>query len=492
MDYFFISVLGFALGIIACSTLALGWGSVLFVAVLSGTFFILWYAHPEKLFATCALALIAFSLGLARTELAQKTMPRPFLPLVGANVLLHGTIAVDPDIRETSQRVTVMVTYGDATSLILAVAPLYPSVSYGEAITVSGTFLKPEPFATDGGRTFAYDTFLAKDGVFALIKDAHIQSTAPPSGFFTRAIGMLYRAKHIFTNGIENALPEPSAALAEGLLTGGKQGLGKELVNAFTISGLIQIVVLSGYNVMIIAEAVLRGLSFLPKRIALSSAGISILLFVVAAGSGTSALRAGLMACLALYARASGRTYNALRALFFVLLVMLMWNPFSLVYDPGFELSFLATLGLIIGTPLVEVRLLFIKNMFLREIVATTLAAQIAVLPFLVYLTGNFSLVSLPANILVLPVIPFTMLLSCIAGIVGMVIPWIAPFIGIPAFMFLSYIISVGIYSAQLPFAHVIIPAFSFFFVVLMYALLWRWVVRLQRLPKPRTLRIRT
>lgn len=481
MDYFFLFILGFSSGVLARSEIIFGWGTIGFLFLLALVFGTLWKTVGGKQYAIAALFLFAAVLGGARTILAPQALPLAFEPLVNTDVSLTGTVVADPDIRDTSQRVTVQVEEDGERTRILAVAPLTSEFSYGERVTVSGKLEKPAPFDTDGGRTFNYDKYLARDGIFGIIKQAYIKSDAQPSGLFARVMDALFGIKHVFVKGLENALPEPASALAEGLLVGGKQGLGKELTDAFTTSGLIAIVVLSGYNVMIVADAIRRALWFLPRRFALSAAGAGILGFVVAAGSGSSALRAGLMACLALFARSGGRSYDAMRALFFVLLVLLLWNPLLLAYDPGFELSFVATLGLILGTPLVERRIMFVRNGFLREIIATTVAAQIAILPLLLYLTGNLSFVSLPANILVLPLVPLTMALSFVAGLIGIVLPTIAPVFGLPAYIILSYIIAVGKYAAELPLAHVILPAFSIAFVVIAYVLLWRLIERLRK-----------
>ena len=88
---------------------------------------------------------------------------------------------------------------------------------------------------------------------------------------------------------LESALPEPHASLAEGILVGGKQGLGPDLLDAFTVAGLLPIIVLSGYNVMIVAESVLVLLGVLPKRYALFLSGITVAVFVFIAGGGSSA-----------------------------------------------------------------------------------------------------------------------------------------------------------------------------------------------------------
>jgi competence protein ComEC len=157
---------------------------------------------------------------------------------------------------------------------------------------------------------------------------------------------------------------------------------------------------------------------------------------------------------------------------------MLLWNPLLLAFDVGFQFSIAATLGLILATPIVDKWITFVRNGFLREIIATTIAAQLFVLPLLLYHTGNLSLFALPANVLVLPVVPFAMLFAFIAGLAGILTPLIAPALGIPAYILLAYVVAVGEWGAALPFAHVIIPAFPFAVVVLLYFLLWRLLSR--------------
>src|SRR6185369_1935498 len=129
---------------------------------------------------------------------------------------------------------------------------------------------------------------------------------------------------------------------------GGKSGLGNDLQQSFIRSGLIQIIVLSGYNVMVIAEwimAMLRATK-LSRRWSAAAGAFAILIFVGIAGFTATAIRAAIMALIALYARATGRTYAAGRALLFAVLLMLLWNPLYLVFDPGFGLSVTATAGL--------------------------------------------------------------------------------------------------------------------------------------------------
>lgn len=478
-------IVGFSAGVLLASYVALPGAVVLFIVLLSFALFAAWFFGKRNVYLYIALVILMFVLGAGRTLIASRSLPSVFAPLIDQKITLTGTVIGDPDIRETNVRIPIEVSYGSSTTKLIAVAEPYPMFSYGDQISVSGMLSRPEPFDTDGGRTFAYDSFLAKDGIFALIQHAHIEKTGERHDPLTLALRTLYAGKHRFIRALEDALAEPYASLAEGLLAGGKQGLGKDLLDAFTITGLLPIIVLSGYNVMIVAESVLAFLSFLPRRFALSIAAAVVAAFVLAAGGGASALRAALMAGLALFARATRRTYDALRALAAVYILMLLLNPLSLAFDPGFQFSFAATLGLILASSAFEVRLIRIRWAALREVIATTCAAQLFVLPLLLYQTGNLSLVSIPANVLVLPVIPLTMLLSAIAGVVALLVPSLGFFIGLPAYALLWYITETARLFASLPLAHLILPAFPAILVPVLYVPVWLLLKRLRATPQP-------
>lgn len=486
----FLSGVGYA-SLLPASTWHAGFVLALSFALASG------YAvvkRPEILYAI--VCCVTMAIGIARALSVPTALPPTFVPLIDTSVALEGVIVAQPDLRETSSRLMVEVDSvdvgegkeakgGSEVMRVIASTPPHGAYVIGDRVRVSGTLALPEPFGTDGGRTFAYDKFLAKDGVFGVVQPAHVEVTGRDGSPKYLLMRPLQAAREGFMRALGRALPEPESALAAGLIVGGKQGLGEQLLDDFTVAGLLPIVVLSGYNVMIIAEGILRALAFLPKRSSLALAAISISLFVLAAGAGASSIRAGLMALMALLARASGRTYAVVRALFVTLVLMVLASPLTLAYDPGLQFSFVATLGLILGNSIVERRIRFIRNDFMRDIVASTVAAQAAVLPLLLYQTGNLSLVSVGANVLVLPVIPAAMAASGIAAAVALVpsafVDTLSLGTGLPAFALLRYVIIVAEYSAQLPLASVTIPRFPFWIVLVAYALLAVIVVRFQK-----------
>ena len=151
--------------------------------------------------------------------------------------------------------------------------PLSADVRVGDRMRVYGTLSLPHAFETDGGRTFRYDKYLQARDIRFLIQYGSIYTVEPAPWYSVPAA--LARIKHAFLDGLNLALPHPDAALAGGIVIGGKEGLGTELKDAFTRSGLVQIIVLSGYNVMIVAEWIMAlfALSFAPPASVLCRRG---------------------------------------------------------------------------------------------------------------------------------------------------------------------------------------------------------------------------
>jgi len=394
-------------------------------------------------------------------------------------VSYEGIVVADPDVREKNQRIAIEVFSGGPTATehagMLAVMPLSASVAVGDRVRAYGTLSLPQAFETENGRTFRYDKYLQARNIRFLIQFGSIYTVEPAPWYSVPAA--LARVKHAFLDGLNRALPMPDSALAGGIVIGGKAGLGTALTDAFTRSGLVQIIVLSGYNVMIVAEWVMIFLSLfaLPRKLRYFAGGAGLLLFVGIAGISATAVRAAIMAVIALYARATGRSYAASRALLVTVLLMLIWNPLYLIFDPGFGLSVAATAGIIWLAPLIETRLGRLRP-FWANTIATTLAAQISVLPLLLYDIGLFSLVALPANLLVNPLVPLAMALSAVAGVVGMtlgpLVPFVATIAGYPALVFMRYFIFVAEKSSALPYAAFTLERFPFWLVLITYAAL--------------------
>ena len=399
------------------------------------------------------------------------------LPLyAGERGEVAGVVVNDPERRATSLHIYVAVREvggAPARGTLLAMLPREAKVAYGDLLALQGQILLPDSFVTDTGRVFDYQNYLRVRGVSATMRYATLVESTPGDWSLQKS---LYNLKHVFLHSLERLFPEPRSSLLAGVLMGERRGLPKNLNDAFITSGLVHVVVLSGYNIAVVSNAVLYATAFLPRTLGVGASGILMVLFVLMTGAGATAVRAcimGLVAILALYLR---RPALALRALLVAALVMTLWNPLVALHDPSFILSVLATFGLITITPSVEKKIPLVPEWFgLRTILASTIAVQIYVLPALLYYTGVLSFLALPANVLALPFVPPIMLFGFLAGLLGLLHPVFA----LPCTLFADALLQWMIFVAQtahtLPFSATTLKAFPVWVVVLAYAPLTWW-----------------
>ena len=473
-------VAGFLLGVFARSFIVFGWSAVGYIALLALATLLLTFFDSAKRSAgiLCAIALFSCAIGIMRMEWATLPVDATFAAHVGEKVVIEGVVRDEPDVRESNERLSLRaeaLVVGTTTipvrAGVLIIAPLHSGVVYGDRIRAEGTLRLPEAFETGTGREFNYPAFLAKDGIqyeLAFAREIEVIGRGRTNPVKTGAIWI----KQTFLEGLGRALPEPQAGLAGGITVGDKRGLGSELSDVFRIVGLVHIVVLSGYNIMIVMYGLSRFLEWLhASRFLRFGSSIAIaILFALMTGLAAASVRAAAMATIAVVGQATGRMYLAARALALVGTGMVVWNPYILAHDPGFQLSVLATAGLIAFTPKMVTRLRYIPAKFgLREIAATTLATQFAVLPLLLYQSGQVPVYSFFANILALVAVPYAMLFSAIAALAGLVLGPLATIVGFPAYVLLAYIIGIADLLASLPFSSLAIPAFSAWWLFVIY-----------------------
>jgi competence protein ComEC len=243
-------------------------------------------------------------------------------------------------------------------------------------------------------------------------------------------------------------------------------------------------------NVVILAEIlmfVLIGLGMWRKQ-AFYFVLALIFIFIVMVGAPASAVRAGIMGAILLYAQKIGRLSNASRVMIFAATIMLIFNPLLLRYDVGFQLSFLAVFGLIYIKPILDtlVSKIIKKEELsgLLQIITTTLAAQIAVLPVLIYNFGRVSFISPIANILIVPIIPFLMAMGLAFNFVALVWSFFGKILLWPAYIGTAYILRVVDFLSKIPWAAKQISNLHWAWLVGYYVLLigWLWWYKKRRL----------
>ena len=407
-------------------------------------------------------------------SLAQNLPDSNLYKMVGQKISFEATIIDEPDVRDTSARYTVKPTLS-SKSLVLLITDRFPEYKYGDKIKVSGKLDLPKNFTSDNGTEFDYISYLSKDQIHFLIYRPEIEKLEGNNG--NKIIANLYSLKNIFIEKISNVVPEPNSSLLGGLIFGAKQSLGTELLDDFRKVGLIHIVVLSGYNITIIAVGIFYLTSFLGRRkLGFVIGAVSILLFAIMVGLGATVIRACIMSLISILAVYLGRPADALRFLFIAGLLMLLWNPLLLFYDPSFQLSFMATLGLILFSPFIisyisknKIGKYIPQKFGMREIVASTLAVQFFVLPLLIKMSGFVSLISFLVNPLVLPLVPWAMAFGALTGAIGIFSQMLSWPFGVISYFISQIMISITEFSASLPLATLQTGSISLWFIFAWY-----------------------
>ncbi|OHB05583.1 MAG: hypothetical protein A3B16_01895 [Candidatus Zambryskibacteria bacterium RIFCSPLOWO2_01_FULL_45_43] len=380
-----------------------------------------------------SIALISFGLGILRYDI--KDFHEEVTPVSS------GVVITEPEQKENTTRFVMLADNGEK---VLISTDLYSKVSYGDKVKIEGKFSKPGII-----EDFDYAAYLSKDNIYFVMNFAEVEIISASASWRNGNVAKrnLLSLKQSIVNKMRSIFAEPESSLLAGLILAGKSALPKDVLEEFRRAGIIHIVVLSGYNITIIAD-------FLKKIFGNAGSIVGILLFVLMTGGEATVVRAAIMVLVVIMAKSFHRPYSAPRALLSAGFLMVFHNPKILVFDASFQLSFLATCGLIYVVPKVAKHLEWITERFkAREIIATTIGTQITVLPFLIYLTREISIVSLPANILVLFFIPYVMF----AGFFATLIAYISPILALPltylAHLILSWILFVGYFLGSLPFA---------------------------------------
>jgi len=460
---------GFALGVLLRSFVVVNIFSIIFIGGIAFAL-VLFFAlvSKNKWGIIAGIFVIAFTFGIFRFHLADKPIPKFFESQIGQKSSFQGIIVDEPDLRENNQKLTIKSKVGTEETKVLVTTNFDEYFRYGDEVNFAGKLQKAENFVTDQGKEFDYINYLKKDGVHYVMSYGDVEIASRGNG--SKIKSTLFYVKGIFLEKVNFAIPNPESLLMGGLILGERSSFNQDLRQKLIDTGTIHIVALSGYNVTIVAEWIMKVFSFLPRNLGFGAGILGILLFVVMSGGVSTAVRAGIMATLALVARATGRNADVGRALVLAGVLMILFNPFVLTHDVSFQLSFVATVAVIFFASKIEKYFMWVTTCFgLRDILSVTTAAYIFVLPFILYKMGNLSLVALPANILILPFIPFTMGLGFLTGFSGLIWYGFSVPFGYLAYFFLHYELTVVDVLSRVPFAAFTISNFPVAITILIY-----------------------
>lgn len=425
--------------------------------------------------------MLFFLLGIARVHSNELNRTNDTLSKLNdrkEKITLIGRVAQESDIRESIQRLKVKVE--NTESIVLVTTRPYPEYRYLDSIKITGTLKSPPIF-----ENFNYKNYLMKDSIFSVMDFPEIElvseeKTHTPFTFFYEK---LLFGKEGLIGSINNIFPTPQNVILQGIIFGHDKNMPKYLKNQFNTTGLSHLTAVSGSNIVLLISLFMYLMLLLGfwRRQAFYCSLFFIWIYIMAIGFPVSGVRAAIMGSVVLFAEVLGRQNSSGRIIVATATIMLFQNPLLLAYDVSFQLSFLASMGIIYIKPIFEGAVAYstwLKETILKypkikgiiEIISVTVAAQIATLPLLTYTFGTISLISLVTNILILPIIPFLTVMGFLTALVGMLSDFLAFIVSLPTRFLLEYFLKVLDIFSQ-PWAIISFDHISWVWIMLYYLL---------------------
>jgi len=450
----------FIAGIFAASFFKFPFVFLLLILILS---LILISIFPKSrsilFFAFCVLF---FAFGIFRYQnYFSKIQNQEIKNFVGKEISILGIVDDEPKIREKS----IIFPLRTEKGKILVKAKRYPEFEYGEKVKITGVLKEPE--AKD---SFNWKNYLLKDGILVEMDFPKIEKTGENFGNPIKKFSIFLKKK--IEEVIRENLSPLHSALLKSLLFGQEEEIPFEWKEKLNQTGTRHIAAVSGMNITIISSLILSFLLFLGlwRHHAFYLSIFLISFYVLMIGAPSSAIRAAIMGILYLTAQYFGRISSGERPVVFAATLMLFFNPLLLRYDIGFQLSFLAILGIVYFYQFFfEKFKKFPKTV--REGLSSTLSAQIFTFPILIYNFGQISLISPLSNVLILPILPVITILGFIFSFFGIIFEPIGYLLSFPCWFLLSYLLKVVDFCSKIPHSFLTLKV-NFLFLLISYSIL--------------------
>lgn len=444
-ESFFYGGVAFLIGIFAASVGA----PPLFVLVSTFTIsalFLFFYWLDGNIKNVWFMGLIVFivvgSFYYRVDDLRFRTPQIPF----GKSIEFSGAVANDPVRNGDTQEMRVAITKPFSATVLARIKG--GTFAYGEGIAGAGIVENPSDVA--------YAHYLSGQYIRGVMRVSKAQKNGTNNGSAIKSA--LLSVKHAMTQTFSSLLPPEEATFLSGLTIGARGTFSKELKDAMQKSGTTHLVALSGYNISILVLVTMSILlTVMRRRAAFIVSTFTIVAFVIMTGAESSVVRAAIIGFVVLLSRELGRAHDMRNVILCTGLIMVFINPKALVFDVGFQLSFLALLGIVYINPVLS-HLLGAeegndKSLFSWKANAiTTASAQLATLPFLILSFGIFSPISLVSNVIILELIPMTMALGFFMALAAPLSYYAALAIGLLALLFLKFELFLIYFFAHISF----------------------------------------
>jgi competence protein ComEC len=436
-------------------------------------------AWPRRRLFVVALLCASAAFGVWRFDVSIPARLNGILPFIGQTGTFEGrVVALGKSRNEATvalrvERVAGRSVEGPGQTILALTKGVPPEV--GSEVRLACSLRVPTTFPSNLERRRS----LARKGIWGeCAGSVEIERVSAPSPW-DPLVGLAHWRLWL-TARIARLLPPDEATLLTGILYG-DQDLSPSLRDLFRRAGLTHLVAVSGSNVTIVVNllfplALALGLR---RRKAFWIVSVGLVVFVGFVGFSASVLRAALMGWLVLVARELGRIAWTDHLLLVAAAFLTLTNPWLLAFDPGFALSFLATWGLLVWSPIFSRALTRIpKTGGMREAASTTCAATIMTIPYVAWAFGQMSLAGLLTNMFALPLVPWIMMWGALAAAWGNLPGSI--FITLPVSGLINVLLRIAHIADMFPWLNLQIPVSSVYMLIASYVLLWQLWRRLQ------------
>lgn len=401
-------------------------------------------------------------------------------------IILIGIINNEPEIKEKIIKLQIEnlklkfnEEWKEVSGKTLVTTTRYPEYQYGDKLKIVGKLETPPIF-----ESFNYRDYLKKEGIYSVMNWPEIESVG--SGFGNPIFNLLFSFKNKLKETAQKFIPPPQEGFLEALLFGDEENISNEWKNKLNFTGTRHIAAVSGMNITIISALILNFLLVLGfwRSQAFYFSIVLLVFYILMIGAPASAVRAGIMGGLFLTAQHFGRLSAASRALVFAATIMLFLNPLLLRLDVGFQLSFLAIVGMISFSSIFSEffkKIPVLKFFPLRTTLSATLSAQVFTLPILIYNFGYLPLISPITNILIVPFLAPITILIFIFSLTGTIFYPLGYIFSFPTWFFLTYLTKIIDIFSKFPLASIKIENISFMFLIIVYLVLGITVWKLQK-----------
>ncbi len=476
--------LAFVLGIITANITSIPDWCFLITAIVTGLIAVAAFSIGRKDVFLLLLAAFLFS-GAA---MAASEKPKPGSSInkyLGREVTLEGYICKEPVYKSGKVIYELKVerlfqgpeAVDFQTRVLVYSAGRHEVLWYGDAVRLTGRPFLPKSPGNPG--QFDYPAYLWDKGIWALITvkgEGDFEKTGSGKGYPLARTALRLKQKLVDVN--RKTMEPAQAALVNGIVFGSRGEIEPGITEAFNETGIVHILAVSGLNVGLVAAGVMGLLNIFRLRgIAFPAITAAIIAYTYITGLGVAVVRAAIMAWIYFCGRRLGRERDWPVTMSAAALIILVFSPNAL-FEPGFQLSFGATWGILHVGPYIDEKLkkAGLDNSWLRGCLWVTLAAQLGTLPLVVYYFNIVSLVSILANLFVVPLVGLILPIGIVASLAGLIHLKIALFINSINAALLEFMMFIAgllhqipggvVYAAAPPMAAVFIYYLCLFVIV--------------------------